>query len=548
MESEMRCDPTRAKLLLKSQPSSGWVLGIMISSVVVAAWMLFTALGSHALWDDEAVDGLMGEAVIQTGDTGAMVGHNIMAYRNGFLLNNHRVEGQPPFVAFAAAYSMRLFGRTAWAARLPVTTFAFLGFLLLLWWIWKASPSPIFVVTLIIGILCNVSLFLYSRQCHYYGIAIFCFIAIPFLYFNWGGRKLMLLLMGVCSAILLANNYSFFLAFYACLFADYMIWQRKVRTFSLSDLALIVLPPFLIGLALIAWWNPFHTQIGHRFAPDSLVQRITLFFWHWRDLNRCEMLVGLLLIIAPLVAFICRDTWLKRSLFAMCIYVIGMTILSIQPISETSVSDVRYFSALIPLFIFIEALTIRNLTTRASWLAIPLAVVAFGTNLLNGGPFLPWGTRSSIMSFADELIQPAQDPYQSAAEWIRYNIPKDASIWVVPDNMVYPLMFHAPDAVYAWQLNPEQKEAHQFKDLPPIHFKGVTPPDFIVVFGPQVLQIRNLIQQWSHQGENYQQVCTINTFWKDLYRPELFWRTFKPITSFDINTEGVYIFKHLTIP
>jgi hypothetical protein len=109
--------------------------------------------------------------------------------------------------------------------------------------------------------------------------------------------------------------------------------------------------------------------------------------------------------------------------------------------------------------------------------------------------------------------------------------------------MTYPLMFHAPQAVYAWQLRPEQKDEEQFKNLPDIHFQGLVPPDYIVAFGPSVVQIRQLVSQWSLQGMNYQEVTRLLIFWKDLYRPELFWRTFKPIENFDPNTEAIYIFK-----
>jgi hypothetical protein len=104
-------------------------------------------------------------------------------------------------------------------------------------------------------------------------------------------------------------------------------------------------------------------------------------------------------------------------------------------------------------------------------------------------------------------------------------------------------MFHAPQAVYAWQLRLQQKDEEQFKNLPDIHFQGLVPPDFIVAFGPSVVQIRLLASQWSLQGINYQEVTRLLIFWKDLYRPELFWRTFKTIENFDSNTEAIYIFK-----
>jgi hypothetical protein len=50
--------------------------------------------------------------------------------------------------------------------------------------------------------------------------------------------------------------------------------------------------------------------------------------------------------------------------------------------------------------------------------------------------------------------------------------------------MMYPLMFYAPRAVYAWQLrDPPPRELEK---LPPIHRATVVPPDYIVAYGPTV--------------------------------------------------------------
>ena len=346
--------------------------------------------------------------------------------------------------------------------------------------------------------------------------------------------------MGTFSAFLLAANYSFFLILYACLFADYMIWQRKFKPFSLVEIALVVVIPFLTGLVLITWWNPFHTQMGSRLAHDTFFQRLTLFMWHWRDLNRCEMFTGLLLLIAPVTAFVRKDAWLKRALFALVLYIVGMTVISTQSVTETNVSDVRYFAALIPLFIFIEVLTLRALTRKTPWLAIPLAIIAFGTNLFNGGPLLSSGFRSTPTAYLDELLHPLGDPYTITAQWINRNVSDGESIWVLPDYMAYPLMFHAPKAIYAWQLAANNHDP-QLIGLPAIHFQGRIPPDYVIAFGPVVQQIKPLIAGW--KGVRYEQVATLDFYWKDLYRPELFWRTFTPINRFNKEVEGIYVFK-----
>ena len=49
----------------------------------------------------------------------------------------------------------------------------------------------------------------------------------------------------------------------------------------------------------------------------------------------------------------------------------------------------------------------------------------------------------------------------------------------------------------------------------------------------------------SHHNGQPKPVATLDFFWKDLYRPELFWRTFKPITGYNKNIEAIYVFKHV---
>jgi len=317
-----------------------------------------------------------------------------------------------------------------------------------------------------------------------------------------------------------------------------------VQPFKMADLAVLFAPSLAMGLVLLAWWNPFHTQIGHRFAHDTFLQRMTLFFWHWRDLNHCEMILGILLLPALWIACTSRDAWLRRALLALALYAIGVTVLSTQTITDTTVSETRYFSSILPLLIAIEAITLLRLTNKISkptWLAIPVAAIAFGTNLLHGGLFFPEGVRFTIALFARELWNPPDDPYTATTAWINENVREGASIWVSPDYMAYPLMFHAPKAVYAWQLTPPP--SGQFSGLPLIHFQRTVAPDYIIAFGPNATQVADTLLQWN--CATYKAEAVINIYWKDLYRPELFWRRFEAIHNFNSNTDAIYILKRV---
>jgi hypothetical protein len=232
----------------------------------------------------------------------------------------------------------------------------------------------------------------------------------------------------------------------------------------------------------------------------------------------------------------------------LLIYIVVISALC--PVNSAALSEVRYLAPTIPLWMALAVLTIREITGDRRCFAIGLAILAFGTNLFQGSwlvrssvAHVPF--RSTIFRYGQELISPPADPYTLVADWINANVNKDHTIWVTPDYMTYPLMYHAPNPTYAWQL--VGPPAGQFKDLPAIHFAGQVPPDYVVAFGPGLEIARTAMQSLTRQV-GYSPVKRFDVFWKDLYRPELFLRRFKPVESFDPETQAVYVFSRLPAP
>jgi len=233
---------------------------------------------------------------------------------------------------------------------------------------------------------------------------------------------------------------------------------------------------------------------------------------------------------------------------ALLLYTLAISFASPQAVSTTSVADVRYVIPVIPLGMTIGAVAVWTLSRNRWWVAVPVALLAFGSNVLNGGKLLspppmvppPYpAVISPIYLFARELAYPPTDPYTLTSEWINANVEYGQSILVLPDFMNYPLMYHAPKAVYAWQL--EYPPKPQFKQMPEIHFAGRVPPDYIIAFGPTVVEV---IQGFRPPpGIAYEHVKTLDVFFKDLYRPELFWRKFQAVPADEKQGTAVYIFK-----
>ena len=516
------------------------MIAVSAGMLVIAAILLFTRLGHYALWDDEALDALSAKAIRLTGDTTAMIGQNLIAYRGGILLKGLRHQGMPPLPGYTAALGISLGGETAFGARWAFALCGLLTVALLLRFLMRRA-EPRFFLLFCAAMVGNVSLWLFLRQCHYYALTILFTTAAALLVLGIPDTRRKQCAFAALLCLLLAANSIIYVAFMGCLAVDYWLWQRKTSPLDRTAWLLLLVPQLLVGLVFIFLWNPLATRFGAYLGQNSLANRLTILWWNLRDLNRCEFGAGVLLLAAPFVGLARRNVLLIRGTVAFLIFIVVESALSPQTVKFASVADVRVLAPLIPLAAALGTGVLHELPRHWRLRIAPIAAFAFFTNFPNGGPMLPSGTRSTFASFIGELMHPPDDPYTPVAKWINEHMRTGESVWVMPDYMAYPLMFHAPDALYAWQLKPPA--APQFSHLPPIHFAGLVAPDYVIAFGPVVRQIVPIISSWDRI--RYERVVAIDHFWKDMHRPELFWRTFTPITNFDRASESIYIFQRV---
>jgi 4-amino-4-deoxy-L-arabinose transferase-like glycosyltransferase len=513
-------------------------LVLLVGTALVSSLMLFTNLGHYALWDDEALTALIAEGILRTGDTSAVLDHNIVAYREGMLLIDLKDRSTPPLSEYITAASFALFGANTVSARAPFALAGLMTVVLLLSWAGRAFQSLSLLAVFCMGLVGNVSFHLYCRQCRYYALAMLFTVVLAWLYLNWKGAERPLIAFGFAFGALFAAHYTTAIAVAVCVCVDYVLWRRHECPIKLRGMLCVIGPALVVSLPIAAVWNPLRTAYGQYAAANTLSQKFLLWLWQWRDMSQCEMLGGGVLLLAVIFVLKGRDPWLTRGLAALTTFVTVMTATSPQLMAQTSVADVRYLTAAIPLCVALVAGTLWKAVGQRAILALLLAALTFGTNLLNGGPILWCGTRSTLLAYAGEMIQPIDEPYTPAAKWLSANVPDRASVWVLPDYCTYPLMFHAPAQRYAWQLS---GPAGQFAGLDAINFKGRVPPEFLVVFGPFRGEIVALLRAWRAEGIDYRPVKELPHFWKDLYRPELFWRSFVSIMPVGDRYDAVYV-------
>jgi hypothetical protein len=538
-------------------------ISIVIGVLSIAAVFLFARLGHYSLWDDESFTALPALNLWRVGDTSLVFGKNIMAYRDGTMMTNLHERTYQPLMFCIAAPSLGLLGETALAARLPFALCGLGCVALMLRWAWREHLTSTAWLLLALAILGNVSFFLYSRQCRYYAPTILLSVAIAYVYRFYDGSRRSIVILAVLSWLLMINNLLNYVPLYLMLTVDYAIWGRKRQVFSLGDLLWLFVPQVVLGAPVLAVFNPWNSQVFEYPHENWIVSKATLFYRNVRDINRCEFGVMPLIGLAPLLYFRVRWQWLLRAPLALLVGVAAVTIMSPQPVSISPVADVRYLAWVIPLCMAIGVLALAAVCSRHVILALLLGGLAFGTNAFHldylareamnanlrahlGGTdayhlddFARGRLRSSVSDFIRELWNPPGDPYTVAAAWINAHVKPGESICVLPSYMNYPLMFHAPGPLYSWQLPPHSED--RYPGLDPMHFRGKVAPRYFLAFGPSADSLMPLTR--ADSGIRYQQIDTLDFFWRDMFRPELMWHTFKPITGYPKDRHAIYVFQ-----
>jgi hypothetical protein len=511
--------------------------------LALGAFLLFFRLGHYALWDDESMVALIGSNVWETGDTGIVVGHNIVAYRGGALVSGMRDRSTPPLGAYLAAPMIGLFGGGTFALRFPFALFGWGVLAFIARWLWRARPPGALQPVLVVALLANVSMFLFFRQCRYYALAMFFTVTSVGLYLRWRGDWRIALALAGSLIGLFASNYMNCVVLLGCLHVDFLLWRRReLRPTGKAVLALL-LPVGLVCAAIASVWNPFRTTFGSYVSGNTLAQRAALFWWNVRDLNRAEFCVLFLVLAAPVTGWRARRPWLTRGFVAFLVYVLLVALVSPQVVRETVAADIRYLAPLIPLGCLLGAGVIDFALGRRRWLAVAAAAVVFGSNVLHDGLWAEHGVECTFGKFLGELFHPPGDPYTVAAAWVKQNIPENATLWVVPDHMRYPMMYHAPGPLYVWQL--KDPPPVQFTGVPAIHIRERVLPDYILAFGPSLSEVATTQEKLSKRGARYQGIAAIDHYWRDVHRPELFWHSFKPISEFDRREKAIYVLRRI---
>jgi hypothetical protein len=509
--------------------------------LAVSGALLFFNLGHYYLWHDEADTALFAKGIARTGDTSAVIDHNIYAYHKGACLKNLCGRYQPPAPYYLAAPFVGANGTGTFWPRFPFALCGLLSVALMLYWMIRSRMGVSARIVFILGLLGNVSFFLFCRQCRYFSLTILLTLVVVYLYMNWRDRWLDYVGIASASILLLGTNYLSYAALYAALGCDYIFFTRRRLRLKFRQWLMLLGPQILFGIAILWIYNPLGTEVSPDLSERNVfTDKPVLLWWHFRDLNTDEFCIPIIMLAALPICFWKRNVWLLRGIVAGVCYIIAVVAFTPQHVSLTFLANTRYLVPLIPLFIAVSAGIIAALSWYKWPLALVLAAAVFSSNILNY-PFSPKKWHCRPAEFIGELWTPQITSTEVVLKWIRDFIYDGESILVVPNYMRYPLMYHAPGLVYAWQL--EYPPQNQFKDLPLIHFSGQVPPDYILAFGPFRTSAEKIIASEKNLGNNYKFILTLGVLGADTTRPEISIRLFKTLTEYNSQIDDVYVYQ-----
>ena len=216
-------------------------------------------------------------------------------------------------------------------------------------------------------------------------------------------------------------------------------------------------------------------------------------------------------------------------------FTVILSVISPQQSSATH-SDIRYATPIFPMLLLIQAFAINRIFVWKKWVAAVLFAIVIFTNLLT---FLPF--RSYFYEFAKENIHPFDNSVKVAVQFLEKRIGDNDIILVSPNHMLGSMAYYLSDkGLFCNVIGEDNKNlVAAGVRIPRYTYSSDVIPRWIVLFGLDTDTLHTSVQLRRLNLAQYK-VHALPILGPDVSRPELFWRSFKPIDRFK-DAQGLYV-------
>ena len=451
------------------KPALEWIALTVI--VVCAAVLLFWRLGAVYLWQDEANTAVLAVRMLKYGKPLAYDGVNLLSSDNfgaedrvtigartadpkaavdyvigrGDLKADSSWIFQPWGQFAAAAASIRVFGQTTLAARLPFALAAF-GSVLLLYWIARRATGSVWIASLsCLLLLANAYWVLHGRQARYYALSSLFLLMTVLAYDRWQrGERWGSPVFVAAAWVWFQVDYGTVWPVLGVMFLHALIVKRRDSgAVLISGLALAAaIGPFVLFYQLSGrlsvqsgtWADRFGQNLFNlnQFVIPAIVlaAAIVVLGWRWRGLADAErrlvlISVGVLLGLTVWVPTVAPMSFLRYVIMAAPI---GCLL--------TAWALVRGFGPR-PALVGIAAAAVAV----TPWASRPLEGLAPAPVMRPGGGLV----RPELTALVRNVFRTRRDPNQLVVEWLRQNAHPTDEVLINYEDV--PLMYYLPNAI-----------------------------------------------------------------------------------------------------
>ncbi|MDX9821774.1 MAG: glycosyltransferase family 39 protein [Syntrophales bacterium] len=509
---------------------------ILIVLLCLSGVVLFFNVGHYYLWGDEGVTAFYGKSVMKFGLPYGFDGTNLHQTKNGLFLNGNLLPHLDGWLQYyAAALSMTLFGTDTFGARALFVAAGLLSILLQYIFVVRFFRDEQLALINVLLLTTSVTFLLFTRQCRYYSLVMLLAPAVGCLYSL--DRRGWVPYIGACLLFLLLffSQYIIAFAILTAFLVVFALFDDRDRAFRFFLRPL----PVVIGVAgLFLFWlyhpgAPHHPNMLKNLHPADFGR---IFWLYVKDFNGTQLLpVG----VVPFLIW----SWIreKRSpesaglsrrgvpavLLLVLLFTLILSVLSPQS-SDARYSDIRYACAVFPFLLLLQALAVRPLWDWHKGLATLMLVVMIFTN------FLTFTTpRSFLADYVAENVRNHDNSVKAAVQFLEKRIRPGEFLLVSPNHMIGSMEFYLGDRMrFCNVIGPDSPILHSRQmRIPEYVYSEDTLPDWVVLFGWETDQEhtkRHLEKLLSKDYRAYR----LPVFGPDVSRPELFWRSFSPVTGY----------------
>jgi len=404
---------------------------LIIVLLTIGSFFIFKNLANIYLWYDEASTAVFGRTILNFGYPRVFDGVN---WQDPELIksigtDSYYIEKYHVWLPYyIAAASLKLFGQTTWAARMP---FAIIGFFCLILTIrltrrWFPNRRYLGIVALSLLVF-SVPFLLHIRQCRYYAPQIF-FTILSFItydrYLKKSSWSRLLLFCGILFLLFFSNHGVFIPVFGTLgLFSitiDRSKWTFKRILFVAVLSASYAIPWYLYGNAA------YHARFNLEHVWDNLQFFIRTINKYLLPLAFYGIVIGWYTLRRNFFFLKWDKNEINKFLRILIFFLVSTIFFMLQ-----AQRSIRYFIHLLPFLFIIQAAVFESwFRVRKAWPALFLILLLF-TNALSRpfpllvlAPFKPKVVKdvdlqSYPLKFVDEIFHDYDGPVEAICRYLK---------------------------------------------------------------------------------------------------------------------------------